>query len=196
MDQLLLQRLGNLVNKGFFNRSVQDFGPSQDPDQLERRRLYFIRVRQPGQKGIDAIVIYNDTYAMGQYMDEMMSFKQYYFRNLRMSEEDPYSPLQQTDNNINIPIRPDLYIVDITDIIKNESRKLDKLNVAFLSSDKANSNLLSKLPYSIAPNNGQETGTGEQGIIASYLGGKKKRKSTRKKRTKRRRRHNKTKKSH
>jgi hypothetical protein len=192
MDQLLLQRLGNLVNKGFFNRSVQDFGPSQDPDQLERRRLYFIRVRQPGLKGIDAIVMYNNTYMMGQYMNEMMSFRQYYFRNLRMSEEDPYNPLQKTDNNINMPIQPDLYIVDITDIIKNASREFDRLNVAYLSDEKlAGPNLLSNLPYSIAPNNGPE-----QGLVASYLGGKKKRKSTRKKRSIRRRRHSKTKKSH
>lgn len=169
MEQLLLLKLRNLVDKAYFKKSVQDFGPSQDPELLVPRRLYFIRVRQPGLKGMDTIVMYINTYMIDQYMNEIMSFRQYYFRNLRMSEDDPYNPLQQTDNNINIPIRPDLYIVDITDIITKGSVELDKLNLVFLSSNQAEPNLLSKLPYSIVPNNGPKTGTNEKGIIASYF---------------------------
>jgi hypothetical protein len=195
MDQQLLQKLQRLVDKGVFNKSVQDFGPSQNPNQLVPQRLYFIRVRQPGQPGIDTIVMYNNT------KNNLMFFRQYYSRFLRMSEDDLYNPLKPIDSDINIPNQPDLYIVDITDIITNESRKLDKLNVAFLSSEQAGPNLLSNLPYGLAPNNGTETGTGEPGLVARYLGGKmymkkkskSKSKSTRKKRSKRRR-HSKTKK--
>ncbi len=172
MEQQLLLKLHNLVNNGVFNKSVQDFGPNiEDLDQLERKRIYFIRVRQPGQKGIDAIAMYNNTYTHLNMVDSM-SFRQYYVRNLRMSEDDPYNPLKQLDISINISIQPDLYILDITDIIINKSRELDKLNVAHLSSNQVGPNLISKLPYGIVPNNGQETGTGEGGIIASYLGGK------------------------
>jgi hypothetical protein len=172
MEQQLLLKIHNLVNNGLFNKSVQDFGPNiEDLDQLERQRIYFIRVRQPGQKGIDTIAKYNNTYTHLNMVDSM-SFRQYYVRNLRMSEDDPYNRLKQLDISINISIQPDLYIVDITDVIINKSRELDKLNVAHLSSNQVGPNLISKLPYGIVPNNGQETGTGEGGIIASYLGGK------------------------
>ena len=178
MEQQLLLKLYNLVNNGVFNKSVQDFGPNivfgpniEDLAQLERKRIYFIRVRQPGQKGIDTIAMYNNTYTHINMVDSM-SFRQYYVRNFRLTEDDPYNPLKQVDNSITIPIQHDLYIVDITDVIINKSRELDKMNVAHLSSNQAGPNLLSKLPYSIVPNNGPKTGTGEGGIIASYLGGK------------------------
>ena len=106
--------------------------------------------------------------------------------------------MHQTNDNIKFRFSPEIEIVDITDIITNKSRENNNLNVAYLSSELADPNLLSKLPYGVAPNNGKETGTGYKGMVAEYLGGKinrkKKSKSTRKKRTRRRRRHNKTKK--
>ena len=201
MEQQLSLKLRNLVDRGFFNKSVQAFGLSRkNPEELEPQRLYFIKIRQPGQWGmaIDTIVMYKNTYTKPNVDDVFMSFRQYYFRKFRLTEDIPYNPLQETDKNIDIAIRPELYIVDITDMISKESSEIDKLNVAFLSSEQVNPNLIRKLPYGLGPNNGQVTGTNEKGLVASYLGGKKhmkkKSKSTRKKRSKRRRRHNKTKK--
>ena len=198
MEQEQESKLRKLVDKGYFNKSVEDFQPSVDPNLLVPGRLYFIKLRQPGEKGMDAIVMYNNT---GNYPNKgiCMNFTEYYSRFFRLYDSAPYNRLlpPQTDNILIIPIQSQVYIVDITDIITKASREIDRLNVAHLSHPGTEPNIINRLPYGIAPSNGPETGTGAPGIIASYLGGKiqrkKTRKSTRKKRNKKRR-HNKTKK--
>jgi len=195
MEQGLLLNLRKLVADGFFNKSVEDFGPAiTNLELLIPGRVYFIKVRQMGKKPMDTIVMYKET------IDNYMSFRQYYFRKNRLFEY--YEPLEETDIDIKIPIEPpDYYILDITDIIINESRKRNKRMTAFLSDETmAGPNLIAHLPYSLGP--GQK-GTNQPGMIASYLGAKdrgggkmrmktRSKKSTRRKRTRRRRRNNKT----
>ena len=197
MEQGLLLNLRRLVDDGFFNKSVTDFGPSIDIENLELLmpgRIYFIKVRQMGKKPMDTIVMYKET------IDNYMSFRQYYSRKNRLFEY--YEPLEERDIDINISVTPsDYYIVDITDIIINESRKRNKRMTAFLSNEEmAGQNLMSELPYGLGPG---PKGTNQQGMVASYLGAKdrggrkmrmktRSKKSTRKKRTRRRRRNNKT----
>ena len=188
MEQGLLLNLRRLVADEFFNKSVTDFGPSIDIENLELLmpgRIYFIKVRQMGKKPMDTIVMYKEP------IDNYMSFRQYYSRKNRLFEY--YEPLEERDIDIKIPIEPDLYIVDITDIIINEARKRNKRMTAFLSNEEmAGQNLMSELPYGLGPG---PKGTNQQGMVASYLGGKmrmktRSKKSTRKKRTRRRRRRN------
>ena len=196
----LLKGLDILVKKKVFDKSVEDFGKNEflfgNDASLIPGRLYFIKVRQPSNPGIDTIVMFNDT------KGNIMHFTQYYFRYLRLSDEEdvPYNTFQKTNIDIKIPIENDLYIVDITDIIKN-NYSMDTLMLAFLGSNMTDRNIVSKSPYSIGTSN-----TGVIPMIGEYLhkeytgnigkGGKtrmkKTSKSNRKKRTKKRH-HNKTK---
>jgi hypothetical protein len=159
--------------------------------ELIPKNIYFIKVRQPSKPGIDTIAMFKET------KGNIMHFKQYYFRYLRWSEDAPYNTFQKTDIDIKIPIENDLYIVDITDRIEKESRKLDRKTLAFLGSNLTGPNIVKKTPYSVGTSN-----TGVIPIIGEYLlkskgkGGKtrikKTSKSTRKKNPKKSR-HNKTK---
>lgn len=182
-----LKRLERLVNSGFFNKSVEDFGPNhflfENDASLIPKRFYFIKVRQPPKPGIDTIVMFEET------KDNIMHFKQYYFRKRRLG--GTYNIFQKTDIDIKIPIESDLYIVDITDIIENESQINDVYTAMHI--EREPDTIISKLPPSLGPE--------KHGILTSYLrsnkkGGKtrmkKTSKSTRKKRTKNRH-HNKTK---
>jgi hypothetical protein len=193
MDNEQLKRLERLVNNNVFDKSVQDFGKNiyNDNDNalyspLIPGRIYFIRVRQPSNPGIDTIVMFKET------KGNIMHFKQYYFRYLRWYEDAPYNTFQKTDIDIKIPIENDLYIVDIRDIIENESQINDVYTAMHI--EREPDTIISKLPPSLGPE--------EHGILTSFLrkskgkGGKtrmkKTSKSTRKKNPKKSR-YNKTK---
>lgn len=133
MDATLFKKLQDLVNKGFFNdKDIQEFGPTQTPNEMGRHRMYFISVtNDDDNKIIDSIVQYNNTYFdktpnIDPFFDgihentpinEVMSFKQYYVRTSMLDELPSYNKLQKTDRIVNIPIYPEFCIVDITDII-------------------------------------------------------------------------------
>ena len=185
----LLKGLDILVKKKVFDKSVEDFGNNEflfgNASSLKPGRIYFIKVRQPSTPGIDTIVMFNDTKV------NRMHFKQYYFRYLRWSEDDPYNTFQKTNIDIKIPIENNLYIVDITDRIENESQINDVYTAMHI--EREPDTIISKLHPSLGPE--------KYGILTSYLrsnktGGKtrmkKTSKSTRKKRTKKRH-HNKRK---
>jgi len=187
MDNEQLKRLERLVNKKVFDKSVEHFGLNKflfgNDHELIPKNIYFIKVRQPSKPGIDTIAMFKET------KGNIMHFKQYYFRERRLG--GPYKIFQETNNDIKIPIENDLYIVDITDRIEKESRKLDRKTLAFLGSDLTGPNIVKKTPYSVGTSN-----TGVIPIMAEFLGGKKRikktSKSTRKKNPKKSR-HNKTK---
>ena len=93
-------KLDILVERGGFNKSVEDFGKNEflfgNDASLIPGRLYFIKVRQPSTPGIDTIVMFKET------KGNRMHFKQYYFRYRRLFEDDPYDPLLPPHNKNNI----------------------------------------------------------------------------------------------